>query len=84
MWWSRPRFAEISLIVQIVSSRRHSSDSSQPSKTAVSGQALDRVSYPFTVPNGSVFLIGDNTSNSYDSRLWGALKAEHIVGRVKL
>jgi len=40
------------------------------------------VSYPFSVPGGSYFVLGDNTTNAYDSRFWGALPAQSIRGRV--
>jgi signal peptidase I len=41
------------------------------------------VSYPYKIPAGAYFLAGDNTTNSLDSRFWGALPRQSILGRVK-
>jgi len=35
-----------------------------------------------TVPTGHYFVLGDNTTNSLDSRFWGSLPRENIMGRV--
>lgn len=36
----------------------------------------------FTIPDGHYFVIGDNLEHSADSRVWGPLPAENLMGRV--
>jgi signal peptidase I len=34
------------------------------------------------VPAGRYFVLGDNSTNSLDSRFWGTLPRENIKGRI--
>jgi len=50
----------------------------------VESYVLDTPTYiygPEVVPEGQVFVLGDNRNNSYDSHSWGMLERKLIIGR---
>jgi len=41
------------------------------------------ITSPYVVPTNAYFLLGDCSTNSYDSRIWGAVDRAKILGKVR-
>lgn len=39
---------------------------------------------PYTIGENELFMMGDNRDNSSDSRVWGALPLDHVLGRASM
>lgn len=51
-------------------------------KVELGPRAHGPVAFPFTIPAGKYFVLGDNVSSALDSRYWGGLDRSKILGKV--
>lgn len=42
---------------------------------------VEPITYPYVVPEGHLWLMGDNRTNSLDSRYYGAIPTSSVIGR---
>jgi signal peptidase I len=49
----------------------------------IPGLPVETIRYPFRVPTNAYFVLGDNSTNAFDSRYHGAVTMEKILGTVR-
>lgn len=54
----------------------------EPNITEDTTQMADGVTFPLTVPEGSVFLLGDKRTAAVDSRIYGCVSTGDTLGKV--
>jgi signal peptidase I len=53
----------------------------EPYAKYIRGRGVYRHFGPFRVPEGHIFLMGDNRDNSDDSRIWGPLPRDRVLAK---
>ncbi len=49
-------------------------------KEKISAEKIGKLQYPITIPKGEIFVMGDNRNNSSDSREFGCVNLDKVLG----
>ena len=52
----------------------------RPAEAVIGSEAIDYSQPPVTVPEGDLWVLGDNRNASLDSHVWGPLPREEVIG----
>lgn len=55
-----------------------------PEEQGATQPQAPRIAYPYTVPSGAIFVMGDNRQASSDSRSFGPVPTANVIGKVIL
>ena len=54
----------------------------EPDARGETTQFEEGITFPLTVPEGKIFVLGDNREHTTDSRIFGCVDTEDVYGRV--